>query len=768
MSDHSISAQSSLLASINDIGLPVLVLAEDFTILEFNNLFLQLFRPAGGLVVGSSFGELGCSLFKEDGNSLSLQSFNEILLALSCSPGTAKTLGLRLEGSEEISWFTVTAITHSGINGAVGRIVVSFTDVTELVGEKVTQKQINLAKKEWEITVDALQDIVTIQNRKMEIVRANRVAHELLGFKLGELKGKKCFQVFHDLQVPCAGCPVERTAQDSCPHTGTIYNRKVNKTFSVSSFPVFNQIGEMYQLVHVARDVTQYLKNEFEKNRLMAAIEQASESVVITSVAADIQYVNPAFEEITGYCKEDVIGKNLNILKSGVHDEAFYTAMWETLLSKKVWRGKLTNRRKNGALYKEDATISPVLGSAGNIVNFVALKRDITREEQLEHQLHQAIKMEALGTLAGGIAHDFNNILAAMIGYAELAKNRLNDEHPVKKDLEQVLVAGDRAVDLVNQILTFSRREIHGQFQLLKLQNTVREIIKLLGPSLPPTINFIHDIDDSCRSVYADPGQLYQVVMNLCTNARQAIGEAHGTIAIKLHEIETTAGAGKDSEIGVNGAYLALEVRDTGCGIDEEKLERIYDPFFTTKQKEHGTGLGLAVVHGIIKKHKGEIHVESTPGQGTTFHVYLAIDGRGLVGEREQVKDRNGGNERILIVDDEPFVADVLCRSLEKVGYRVTTYNDSIEAVKQYRENPYCCDLVITDMLMPNMTGAELAREFLSIRNDLPIIMLTGHSEHFNRERALLMGIKEYLFKPVKTEKLRETISALLQKASHK
>ena len=402
------------------------------------------------------------------------------------------------------------------------------------------------------------------------------------------------------------------------------------------------------------------------------------------------------------------------------------------------------------------------MDSAGAIVNFVALKRDITREEQLEQQLQHATKIKALGTLAAGIAHDFNNILSSMIGYGEIAKGKLDLNHKAHGDIEQILDGGDRAVDLIKQILTFGRREASGEFQLIKLQDVVREIIEFLRPSFPPTIEFIHEIDENCRSVYADPSQLYQVIMNLCTNSRQAIGDAHGTIKIKLTEVDATTYDAVLSARNIDRRYLLLEVIDNGCGIKDENLGNIFDPFFTTKQTEQGTGLGLSVVHGIVKKHNGEIQITSKIGQGTTFSIYLAIDGRDPEKKREQPLIKKCGNERIMIIDDEPHVANVLSACLKKVGYRVTSYCDSIKAVMAFRENPNCCDLVITDMLMPNMTGAELSREMLSIRKELPIIMLTGYSEHFDKERSLQIGLKEYLFKPVKNENLRTIVRKVL------
>jgi len=754
---------NSLRPLLEQLGISTVVLTAAACVATCTDCCEPLFGLPVEQLLGRRLLELGVRIVDEDGRPESAALFP---LNRANKDGTVVRFifGLQVSPVQDICWLS--ASLKSGANSGDGAALtyLTLTDVSGLVGEMLTNRQIFQAKSEWETTVDALQDIVTIQDREMRIVRANKAAHDLFGYRLGELKGRKCHNVFFGKDFPCKKCPLTETVADGCPHTWTIHNPVLDRTFSVSSFPVFSESGNMHLLVHVARDVTQYLQNESEKNRLMAAIEQASESVVISDHKGVIQYVNPAFESSTGYTRIEAIGRNLNILKSGVHDRQFYDEMWQTLQSKHVWRGRLTNRRKNGTLFKEDATISPVLDSSGEIINYVGLKRDVTREELLEKQLHQAMKMEALGTLAGGIAHDFNNILAAMIGYGEMAKSQLPRDHPARKDIDQVLAGGDRAADLVKQILTFSRQESYGQFRLLKVQYIVREIIKLLRPSLPATIELVHEIDNSCRSIFADPGQIYQVLMNLCTNARQSIGEDHGRITIRLSERQSVEGLdGFGVSLEKSEGYLDLEVADTGCGIEENKLAKIFDPFYTTKKIEQGTGLGLAVVHGIIKKHKGEIHVASKVGAGTTFHVYLAVDGRDIDTREKRVRAVRGGNERIMVVDDEVPVIEVFRAILENVGYRVEAFHESIAAVKKFRENPDCCDLVLTDMLMPGMTGAELAREFLALRPELPIIMLTGHSDNFDSGRAKMLGIRELIQKPVKKEKLQHIVREILE-----
>lgn len=744
------------------LGLPLLQFNDDFSTISANATFQELFQCTDSQVKRLQFPADGEIFLLEDDTTLSGRELLEYLVAELVQNRGSQTIGVINREQVDRNWYRVTTASL-GVNGKrPAHYIVSFTDITSSVSTKESHNQIVQAKHEWETTVDALQDIVTIQNTRMEIIRANRAAHELFGYQLGELKNKKCHEVFFGQDEPCKDCPVHQTGGDRCPHSGLIYNPRINKTFRVSSFPIFDSYGHMYQLVHVARDVSQVLKDESEKSRLMAAIEQTSESVVITDIDANIEYVNPAFEHLTGYCRDEVLGKNTRILKSGVHSEEFYQEMWTALLEKKVWQGKIKNRNKFGEIYIEDVTISPVINGGGKIVNFVALKRDVTREEKLEEQLHHTTKTEALGTLAGGIAHDFNNILSAMIGYGEIAKSKLDLQHPAQSDIQQMLDGGDRAVDLVKQILTFSRRESHGEYAVTRLQHVVLEIIEFLRPSLPSTIDLQYEIDQKCGSVYADASQLHQVMMNLCTNARQAIGEAHGAIRITLRKAQDSERALIAYSEVDNNDYLVLQVKDSGCGIERRSIGKLFDPFYTTKQQEQGTGLGLAVVQGIVQKHQGEIRVESSPGKGSVFSIYLPVDNREPVDDGENVKHKLGGSERIMVIDDEEMVANVTSAFLTKVGYRVTQFHDSMQAVMAFREDPYCCDLVITDMLMPNMTGAELSREMLSLRKELPIIMTTGYSENFDRERAEQIGLREFFYKPVKKEVLRRTVREVL------
>ncbi len=391
-------------------------------------------------------------------------------------------------------------------------------------------------------------------------------------------------------------------------------------------------------------------------------------------------------------------------------------------------------------------------------------KRTEFENRKLEKQLRQAQKMEAVGTLAGGIAHDFNNILTAILGYSEMARLQLPPDHRIGKNLDQVILGVNRATDLVQQILTFSRQE-EEKLQPLHVQYIIKEALKLLRASLPTTIQLKTQIMTNCHPILANPIQIHQVLMNLCSNAKDAIGEASGTLSVSLTEIEVTEdGAIKGCPQIISGAYLDLEIRDTGCGMDDLTLSKLFDPFFTTKEKGKGTGLGLAVVHGIIKQHNGEITVSSKPAQGTIFNIYLpVIDEEYEVVEQDKIEDIPQGNgERILFVDDEPVIANMMQESLESLGYFVTVFTRSVEALEAYQKNPGDFDLVITDMTMPEMTGVDLTKKLLALQPGLPIILCTGFSEAVNETKAKALGVREYIKKPVEQLVLAKTVKKAL------
>ncbi len=396
----------------------------------------------------------------------------------------------------------------------------------------------------------------------------------------------------------------------------------------------------------------------------------------------------------------------------------------------------------------------------------IAISRYRSRleREKLMTDLRQAQKMEAIGTLAGGVAHDFNNLLTPIVGYSELALATMDKDNDLHRTFEEIHRASNRAKELVQQILTFSRQREH-EMVALNLQPVIKESLKLLRSSLPSTITINENISKQCGSVFSDLTQIHQVVMNLCTNSYHAMEEKGGTLTVSLDEVAITP----DGEIGASdwrpGQYVCLAVEDTGQGMDQDVVDRVFEPYFTTKAQGKGTGMGLALVHGIIKSHKGYVTVESLPGQGTTFKVYLPvtkIEDAVFVEDDVVAPERAQGSETILLVDDEEQIVVMMQEMLEYLGYRVIAATDSHVAWEIFQERFKDIDVVVTDQTMPGLTGDTLARMILGLRPDVPILICTGYSETMNEKRAKAIGIKGYLMKPVVVKEMAQSIRQVL------
>jgi PAS domain S-box-containing protein len=475
--------------------------------------------------------------------------------------------------------------------------------------------------------------------------------------------------------------------------------------------------------------LTRLRQHDVERERLIAAIEQSDDSIVITDASGVIEYVNPAFVAVSGYTRSEALGANPRILKSGEQSAETYQQMWQTLLAGHTWRGRLVNRRKDGSLYAEDATISPVRTSDGAVASFVAVKRDVTRELELQAQYLQSQKMESVGRLAAGVAHDFNNLLTIINGSAELATHTMSPDDPAMEDLRQILAAGARAGALTRQLLAFSRQDVV-QPVVLDLDEVIEGFRKMLSRLLQEHIAVEVRAGLGHTRVKADPGQLEQVILNLAVNARDAMPSG-GTLRIETNVVVLTAAEAAALRPAVPpGRFACVRVIDTGDGMDGETQAHIFEPFFTTKAIGKGTGLGLATVLHIVEKSGGGIRVMSTVGEGTTFEVFLpeveSADRRPVPAPDEAMTPALRAT--VLVVEDEEMLRLLAVRCLSQAGFSVIAVANGREGLDTALALEGPLDLVITDVIMPELGGREMAEILAVERPTVPVLYTSGYT----------------------------------------
>ena len=533
------------------------------------------------------------------------------------------------------------------------------------------------------------------------------------------------------------------------------------------SAPVCDPSGKYYGRIWSFRDITDRKRIEESHARLALAVDQASEAIVITDTHANILYVNPAFEKSTGYTCAEALGKTPRILKSGKHDAAFYHQMWDVLERGGIWHGHIVNRRKDGNLFEEEATISPMRDAAGKVINYVAVKRDVTREVQLETQFRQAQKMEAIGQLAGGVAHDFNNILAVLQMQADLLKTDIGLPANRSETLEQISHTIQRAVALTRQLLIFSRREVFHPRDL-DLNETIASTAKMLSRMIGENIEMQLDLTAEPLFLHADASMLDQVLMNLCVNARDAMPNG-GLLRIETSGVELDELAAAQTVQARPGSFVHLSVTDNGCGMAPEILPQIFEPFFTTKSVGKGTGLGLATVFGIVEQHRGWINVFSEIRHGTTFRIYLPrLPGNVLpLSEPTKPASMPGGHETILLAEDEPSLLVAMRNALSQLGYRILEASSGPKALEIWQENREEINLLLTDLVMPDrMTGKELAQRLLQENPKLKVIYMSGYSAEVVDKELLLEDAVNFIPKPFPVQKLAQIIRECLDKSA--
>ncbi|MCD6024943.1 MAG: two component system sensor histidine kinase, hybrid [Fibrobacteria bacterium] len=484
---------------------------------------------------------------------------------------------------------------------------------------------------------------------------------------------------------------------------------------------------------------------------------------MITDATGSIQYVNPAFERVTGYGRDEAIGQNPRILKSGAHDSGFYLEMWRTLTSGRTWTGRIQNKRKDGSRYSDESIISPVRDSSGTIVNYIAIQNDITGQLVLEEQFRQSQKMEAVGRLAGGVAHDFNNMLTVILVRAELTLRRLGPEDPLRLPLKEIQEAAERSAALTKQLLTYARKQTV-TLRAVSLNNAVESLLQMLRRLIGENIELKWIGGKNLWQVQIDPTQVDQLLTNLCVNSRDAIADV-GRIVIETHNVEVDEEYCRHIPGCVPGKYVSLAISDNGSGMDKATLSHLFEPFFTTKEVGKGTGLGLATVYGIVKQNNGFVNVYSEPAEGTVFRVYLPRHQDGTETAEEATIEPSlplAEGETILLVEDEPMILEVTADILLGLGYTVLKVGSPSQALKIAADHAEPIHLVLTDVVMPEMNGRDLARHLRASRPLLKNLFMSGYTANVAMRRGIAEEEVHFVQKPFTTAELATKVRGAL------
>lgn len=652
-----------------------------------------------------------------------------------------------------------------------GRIIGAIETIRDITKLKESEQALQKRESYFRALFENAGDAIFIEDETDRILDINNRACELLGYTREELLQMHV----SDLQAPeyrgTKGNVIkEEIARSSGVPFETLDVRKDGLRVPVEVTTVHLATGDDLLALSIVRDITERKRAEADRERLKQAIEQSGETIVITDPQGIIQYVNPTFTQVTGYSFQEAIGLKTSVLKSGIDDDTFYRDLWETISNGKTWKGRMTNKRKDGSLFSEEATISPVIGPDGQIVNFVAVKLDITeklRAEQekllLENQFIQAQKMEAVGQLAGGVAHDFNNMLAVIQGYAEMAIEKEKIHEPAEPNLKIILDAAKKSADIVRQLLAFARKQDISP-RVIDLNATVGSISLMLRRLINEDVELSWLPGEAVWPIKMDPSQIDQILVNLCVNARDSITGV-GKITIEtmnstFDEEYCAAHAGF-----IPGEYVRIAVSDSGCGMDNEMLTHIFEPFYTTKGIGKGTGLGLATVYGAVKQNNGFVNVYSKPGQGTTFSIYLQrYTGRDQHQQPLAATEPDlQGYETILLVEDDPTILKMATSMLHRLGYTVLAANTPGDAIQLVGELDGKIHLLLTDVVMPEMNGRVLAERLLERQPGMKHLFMSGYTANVISHHGVLDDGVCFIQKPFSFKELGEKIREALE-----
>ena len=657
-----------------------------------------------------------------------------------------------------LTWLSVNSQLLNKPSGEIEGVMASFDDITE---QKKAQENLRASEARYRSYVEKSPVAIMVADHQGRYIDGNPAAQQLLGFTLDEMLNRPLFDFVAESDHPLAAAnfrDVSRLGSAACEI------RMKHKDGHLLWVLVLASRMSEDRLLGYCIDVTARRKAE-ELVRLQGAVMQAAaNAIVITDPNGRIEWVNTAFTTMTGYSAGETIGQNpRDIIKSGRQSPPFYLQLWSCIRSGKVWRGEITNRRKDGSLYTEDMTITPIRDEQGEITHFVAIKQDISERKALEAQLLRTQRLESLGRLASGIAHDLNNILAPVL-MAPSVVREISQDPEVGALMDSIEKSAQRGAAIVRQLLTFGRGQ-EAQRSPLLLRSLVSEMIKLMRETFPRNIEIQQDIPDQVLTIEGDPTQLHQLLMNLCVNARDAMPDG-GCLSIRLKEVVVPESKAAMYAWITPGPHALLTVTDTGTGIAPEHLDKIFDPFFTTKPTGEGTGLGLPTALGVVRNHRGYMEVQSQVGKGTTFEVYLPLATTTAQSEKgpSQGPLMQGQGQSILLVDDEQGIRRVLGEILRRNGYQPSFAANGEEALAALEGGQQSFHLVLTDLMMPGMDGWSLIEKVRARWPGLPIVAMSGNLPQPEWLAKIRHLVSDFLIKPCDAASLLASLQAVLAK----
>ena len=685
--------------------------------------------------------------------------------------------GLIPEGVQAESWFLdnlgnghFITLNAAPIRDSQGRLVAVIQTLEDITERRMAQNALDETRRKLQLILDAAGEGIYGVDLEGMVTFANPAAARMVGWEPEELLGKLQHALIHHTRsdgtpYPVEECPVYAVFRDGVTRQATdeVFWRKDGTSFPVEyvSTPI-REAGALVGAVVIYKDTTERKLAEDQLLKLSQAVMQSPVPIVITDTAGKVEFVNPQFTQVSGYQAAEIIGEQANLLKSGKTRPEVYQSLWYTIPTGRVWAGDLQNRHKNGDLYWVHSTVSPIRNGAGVITHYMAFLESMTERKQLEEQLRQAQKMEAIGQLAGGVAHDFNNILTVIMGFGQLLAHSLRSDDPNRSHMKQILDAADRATHLTSSLLAFSRKQVM-QLQRVELNELARNHTKFLARIIGEDVTLRTEFGAESLPVLADGGQLEQVFMNLATNARDAM-PGGGELCIRTKSVLLDREFYQQHGYGAPGPYALVTITDTGAGMDGDTLGKIFEPFFTTKAPGRGTGLGLSIVYGIVKQHGGYITIQSACGVGTTFNIYLPLTDAEKVegaGSIRPVVPRGGG-ETILVVEDDLMVRHLVDSVLKFYGYRVILAENGEEAVELFEANRQTVELALLDVVMPGMNGRQVCEALRGRSPQLKVLFLTGYTADLIQDRGILVDGIDLMLKPAQPDELAKKIREML------